>query len=86
MRFTHQGARWVKETAHLSGITWGSDEDKRRVDEDFARVAAWSRTEGRPIFLGEFGAYDKADIDSHVSYTSCVARAAERLGWAWAYW
>jgi endoglucanase len=86
MRFTHQGASWEKETAKLSGITWGTDEDKRRVDQDFAGVEAWSKKEGRPIFLGEFGAYDKVDMDSRVRYISYVARAAERLGWAWAYW
>ena len=86
MRFTHQGAEWNKETAHLSGITWGSDEEKQRVDADFAPVQAWSKKEARPIFLGEFGAYDKADMDSRARYISCVARAAERLGWAWAYW
>jgi len=86
MRFTHQGASWVEETSKLSGITWGTDEDKQRVDKDFAGVEAWSKKEGRPIFLGEFGAYDKADLDSRVRYISYVARAAERLGWAWAYW
>jgi endoglucanase len=86
MRFTHQGAPWVKETANLSGITWGSDEDKQKVEDDFAGVQAWSKKEDRPIFLGEFGAYDKADMDSRVRYISTVARTAERLGWAWAYW
>jgi endoglucanase len=86
MRFTHQGASWEKETAKLSGITWGSDAEKQRVDEDFAGVQAWSKKEGRPIFLGEFGAYDKAEMDSRVRYISYLARTAERLGWAWAYW
>jgi len=86
MRFTHQGASWVKETANLSGITWGTDEDKRHVNEDFADIQAWSKREVRPIFLGEFGAYDKGDMDSRVRYTSYVARSAERMGWAWAYW
>jgi endoglucanase len=38
--------------------------------------------------LGEFGSYDRggADMDSRVRYTSYVARTAESLGWAWAYW
>ena len=86
MRFTHQGATWVKETANLSGITWGSDEDKQRVIDDFAGVQAWARREVRPIFLGEFGAYDKADMDSRARYVSTVARTAEQNGWAWAHW
>ena len=86
MRFTHQGASWVKEAAHLSGITWGSDEEKQKMEDDFVGVQAWSKKEDRPIFLGEFGAYDKADMDSRARYISCAARTAEHLGWAWAYW
>jgi endoglucanase len=86
MRFTHQGASWVKEFASLSGVTWGSAEDKHRVDEDFARAAAWSAQKHRPIFLGEFGAYDKGEMEYRVRYDSYVARKAESHGWAWSYW
>jgi endoglucanase len=88
MNFTHQGARWNKSTANLSGITWGTDEEKRKVEDDFATVQEWSKAQKRPILLGEFGAYDRGgtDMDSRVRYTSHVARTAESLGWAWTYW
>ena len=88
MNFTHQGASWNKETANLSGITWGTDEEKRAVQEAFAAVQHWSAIRNRPILLGEFGAYDGggADIDSRVRYTSHVARTAESLGRGWTYW
>ena len=86
MEFTHQGARWNKQTANLSGVTWGSEAEKRRVEADFARVQEWSEAHNRPILLGEFGAYDKGDMPSRVRYTTCVARTAESLGWAWTYW
>ena len=86
MRFTHQGAPWQKETAHLSGVTWGSVEEKKRVEQDFARVQDWSRQHNRPILLGEFGAYEKAPMESRALYVGSVARAAESLGWAWTYW
>ena len=84
--FTHQGAPWVDFTRELSGITWGSDEEKRKVEEDFAVVDAWSKAHRRPIFLGELGAYDKGDMASRARYTAHVARTAESLGFAWAYW
>jgi endoglucanase len=80
MNFTHQGARWNKETANLSGITWGTEADKQAVIDDFARVQQWSIANHRPILLGEFGAYDKGDMKSRVRYTSHVARTAERFG------
>lgn len=86
MTFTHQGAPWNKETASLSGIKWGTDLEKQAVVDDFARVQAWSKANNRPILLGEFGAYDKGDMDSRVKYTSVVARTAESFGWAWTYW
>jgi len=86
MEFTHQGARWNQATANLSGVKWGTDADKHTVEQDFAGVQQWSKSENRPILLGEFGAYDKGDMDSRARYTSFVARTAESLGWAWTYW
>jgi endoglucanase len=86
MRFTHQGASWVEETAHLSGITWGTDAERAKVIEDFDGVRAWAADHRRPIFLGEFGAYENGDMDSRVRYISAVARAAEAHGFAWAVW
>jgi endoglucanase len=86
MRFTHQGAAWTPEFVNLSGVNWGSPAEIKQVEGDFARVEAWSAEHRRPILLGEFGAYDKGPIDSRARYTAFVARAAESLGWAWAYW
>jgi endoglucanase len=84
--FTHQGAPWSPETVRLSGITWGSPAERAQVEADFARVQAWSEKHRRPILLGEFGAYEKAPLESRVLWTAHVARTAESLGWAWTYW
>jgi endoglucanase len=86
MEFTHQGAKWNKETAQLSGIKWGTPAEQQSVAKDFDAVQHWSEASGRPILLGEFGAYDKGDMDSRARYTSFVARTAESHGWAWTYW
>ena len=86
MEFTHQGAPWTPQFAHLSGVTWGTQEDLQKLDQDFSRVDHWAAAHERPILLGEFGAYEKGDMGSRVRYISAVARAAERRGWAWAYW
>jgi endoglucanase len=84
--FTHQGAPWEKETAHISGVNWGSEEEKKKVESDFAGVQKWSLEHRRPILLGEFGAYEKGPMESRARYTAYVARTAESLGWAWTYW
>ena len=86
MKFTHQGARWSPETANLSGITWGTDAEKSAVETDFGDVQKWSLAQKRPILLGEFGSYDRGDMDSRAKYTAHVARTAEAMGWAWTYW
>ncbi len=86
MEFTHQGAPWVGRQDQL-GVAWrGTPEEQAAIAGDFQKVQDWATRHHRPIFLGEFGAYDKADMASRARYTAAVARAAERLGWSWAYW
>lgn len=87
MSFTHQGAPWSKENKDLSGITWNGTQEEKELIETRLKVAAdWSKANDRPILLGEFGSYDKADMLSRARYTAFVARTAERLGFSWAYW
>jgi endoglucanase len=86
-RFTHQGATWTHPSrVNDIGIGWGSDAEREELEADIARVAAWGRERGRPILIGEFGAFDKAEMDARVAWTSAVARAAEAQGLAWTYW
>ena len=54
--------------------------------DDDPEVRAWSDAHHRPIFLGEFGAYEKGDLVSRTRYDSFVARAAEMHGFPWVYW
>lgn len=87
MEFTHQGAFWAKDYKNLSGIKWtGTQEEKEMIDTKFKFASDWSKENNRPIFLGEFGAYDKGDMDSRARYTAYVARTAEKYGFSWAYW
>jgi len=86
MEFTHQGASWsgYKDKA---GVKWdGTSEERQAITKDFRKAKAWAQKHNRPIFLGEFGAYDRADMASRVRYVSFVARQAEKMGWSWAYW
>ncbi len=86
MEFTHQGASWTNQRDKL-GVDWkATPEELGAIHRDFDKVATWAKEHKRPIFLGEFGAYDKAPMDARVRYTSAVARAAEQRSWSWAYW
>jgi endoglucanase len=84
--FTHQGAPWVGGSAAWVGTTWGGDADHQAVRDDLTVAAAWADDHGVPLFIGEFGAYEKADISSRARWTARVREEAERLGIGWAYW
>jgi endoglucanase len=84
--FTHQGAEWVSGSDDWLGTTWQGASAERAVAADLDRVAAWAEANDRPIYLGEFGAYSKADVDSRARWTAHVARQAEERSMSWAYW
>lgn len=86
-RFTHQGAPWAGEEIRSGhDIDWGSAEDRLVVERDFDGVAQWAAEHHRPIFLGEFGAYDKAPSASRVRWDAYIRKIAEERGFSWAYW
>jgi endoglucanase len=85
--FTHQGAEWADGSNAWLGTTWtGSAMEEEAVRSDFQTVSTWSVAHGRPILLGEFGAYSKADMPSRARWTTSVARQAEAFSFAWTYW
>jgi endoglucanase len=85
--FTHQGAEWVTGSGAWAGTTWtGSKGEQQSITTAFNRAAAWAQQQNRPLYLGEFGAYSKADIDSRAAWTAFVARQAEEHNISWAYW
>ena len=85
--FTHQGAEWVVGSEAWLGRTWGSDlMDERIITSALDRAVKWGEENNRPLYMGEFGAYSKADMQSRVLWTAFVARQAEERGMGWAYW
>ena len=85
--FTHQGAEWVSGSDAWLGTTWsGTADQKLAVEKDLQKAADWGQSHNRPIYLGEFGAYSKADLTSRVLWTNFVARQAEARNMSWAYW
>jgi endoglucanase len=88
-RFTHQGAPWItnQDSNSWVGMKWtGSQQEKLRISKDFDVAAKWGKENNRPIYLGEFGAYKKADMDSRVLWTKFVAETAAERGFSMSYW
>jgi endoglucanase len=87
MEFTHQDAEWMPGSKKWKGTTWtGTPQQSQALRREFDRAAAWGKRHHRPLYLGEFGAYQAADMASRARWTHAVVQEAERRGFSWAYW
>lgn len=86
MRFTHQAQNWLPSSMAWKGTIWGTPQERNELRNDFEQAAAWGRQHQRPIYLGEFGASENADLEARVAWTRAVVSEAERLGFSWSYW
>ena len=85
--FTNQGASWWSPTNRPPvGTHWGNSGEVARVQTDFNFIAQWAQQARRPIYLGEFGALETADMPDRVAWISTVAKQAELHGFSWSYW
>ncbi|HEY8504332.1 MAG TPA: glycoside hydrolase family 5 protein [Gemmataceae bacterium] len=85
--FTHQGASWVENSDRWLGTKWtGTPQEKEAVTRDLDVAARWAEKEKRPIYLGEFGAYSRADMESRARWTRFIREQAEERNMPWAYW
>ncbi|WP_157392044.1 glycoside hydrolase family 5 protein [Nocardia terrae] len=90
--FTMQGEEWLGQTPFGDprswlGNTWDGTADQRaELTAGFDAIAAWATTAHRPIFLGEFGTTDHADLESRVRWTAFNRELAEERGFSWGAW
>ena len=69
------------------GTTWtGTESEKAAVTQELDRAIIWAVQHRRPIYMGEFGAYSKADIKSRARWTTFLAEEAGKRKIGYAYW
>lgn len=86
-QFTHQGAEWVDGSDAWLGTQWkGNRFDKLSIQKDMERIDEFSKKNNIPVFIGEFGAYSKADMKSRARWTEYCGRIFERYNFSWSYW
>jgi endoglucanase len=86
-KFTHQGASWIGDSEPWLGTAWeGTARERDAIRKDMQKAYNWSLKHNRPLFMGEFGAYSKADMTSRARWTAWVVECAEQFGFSWAYW
>ena len=59
-----------------------------QVEDDFAAATAWVQAQapGIEMYVGGFGAYERAPDASRQAYIRAVREAAEANGWGWCVW
>jgi endoglucanase len=72
-------ARWV-------GTRCCSDEQRSEMIALLDAARSWQRTHFRPIWVGEFGSFDRGDPESRARYTRFMREEIEARGFSWAYW
>lgn len=55
-------------------------------ESEMENAQAWSKYYGRPVHVGEFGAYTKGDARSRANFYHAIRTTMERLGLGWAMW
>jgi endoglucanase len=86
--FTHQGAEWAgSESRGWLGTKWlGTEAEHRAIERDFDTAITWAVQHHRPLYLGEFGVYDRADLASRSRWTGFVAEQAVERKMGFGYW
>ena len=83
--FTHQGAEWVSPVLPV-GVTCCSAAQEAELTAPLDIAKAWSAATRYPVYVGEFGAYSKADEASRIDFNRKMRQAMEARGMTWGYW
>ncbi|NUQ20926.1 MAG: glycoside hydrolase family 5 protein [Gemmatimonadaceae bacterium] len=83
--FTHQGAEWVNPVLP-TGVTCCSAAQVAEMTQPLDAAKRWSDAHHYPVYVGEFGAYSKADEASRVTFDRTMRAAMESRGMTWTYW
>jgi hypothetical protein len=86
MSFTHQGADWVTPVPPL-GVPWdGTYFEKFAARQTAETIQDFATAHDVPVWIGEFGAYSKADTAARGRWAKYNARLFESKGFSWAWW
>lgn len=84
--FTHQGLSHGM-AGHVEHSEWlGTDAEKKAVDHDLDFCHRWSKANGRPINMGEYGVTNTADTASRARYIGYLCKSARSRGFSSHLW
>ena len=83
--FTHQGAEWINPILP-TGVTCCTASQLGEMTAPLDIAKSWSLATHYSVFVGEFGAYSKADSTSRMNFNRQMRDAMESRGMSWTYW
>lgn len=83
--FTHQGAEWASPSLP-TGISCCSTVQHQKMTDLLDLAIRGAQRLNRPLFVGEFGAYEKAALPHRISYLQAMRTAMEERQLPWMYW
>jgi endoglucanase len=88
-KFTMQGEKWFPfgKPMEWIGTKWtGTPEEQKEITDNMDLVDKWATTHNRPVFMGEFGASNIADMDSKIKFLTFYREQAEKRNFSWGVW
>jgi endoglucanase len=76
--------KWYEDYNHLPSRSNPAGPNPMTKDLDWA--VRWGEKLDCPLWMGEFGAYSKAAMQSRVNWTTTLREGAEARGISWSYW
>ncbi|MDR7376890.1 endoglucanase [Rhodoferax ferrireducens] len=82
--FTHQGISYMPQFP--KGARCCDEKQIRMMEASIETAVKWSKTNGYPLHLGEFGSHQAAAMESREDYTRIMRNISEKNGIGWTYW
>ena len=77
---------FAMDTSATSESTWGTDQDKRALDNLFDSLKTTFIDKGIPVVIGEFGSTNKDNLEYRVAHASYYIQAAKEHGIPCLWW
>ena len=81
-----QGFTWKNATWTKMRDTWGTDQDKRDIDNFMKTLSAKAKKLGVPVIIGEFGSQDKKNDKDRAAHAGYFVKSATDRGIRCFYW
>ncbi|MTT32838.1 cellulase family glycosylhydrolase [Terrilactibacillus sp. BCM23-1] len=86
IEFTFQSNPYLGYS-EVHDLEWeGTSKEIAYIKDRFKRVKRWADQHRVQIYLGEFGANNRAPYSSRLRWTKAICEQAEELGFSWGYW